>query len=151
MVKPDIAKSTIVGVSCAIIVLLFLIQPLGIHRVSSVFAPVVIIWLLFNAAFGIHNLVSHDWTVLKAFSPFYAGDWFVRNGTAGWINLGGLLLAFTGVEALFADLGVSDSNYDTLKDCILIGPAHRHSRVVPFNSHGFASRFLVSCLHISVS
>lgn len=109
---PDINNSTIVGVSCAILVLLFLVQPLGIHRISSVFAPVVIIWLLFNAVFGIYNLVKHDWTVLKAFSPFFAGDWFVRNKTAGWINLGGLLLAFTGVEALFADLGVSSGCFD---------------------------------------
>ena len=107
VVKPDITRGTIVGVSCAILILLFLVQSLGIHRISSAFAPVVIIWLTFNAAFGIYNLVLHDWTVLKAFSPFYAGDWFVRNKTAGWLNLGGLLLAFTGVEALFADLGVS--------------------------------------------
>jgi KUP system potassium uptake protein len=51
------------------------------------------------------NLAQHDWTVLKAFSPYFAGLWFVRNGTDGWKQLGGILLAFTGVEALFADLG----------------------------------------------
>ena len=106
VVAPNITNGTIVGVSVAILILLFLVQPFGIHRISSTFAPVVIIWLLFNAVFGIYNLVMHDWTVLKAFSPYFAGDWFVRNGTNGWINLGGLLLAFTGVEALFADLGV---------------------------------------------
>ncbi|KAF2482537.1 putative potassium transporter 5 [Neohortaea acidophila] len=102
---PNISKGTIIGTTCGILILLFLVQPFGIHRVSSVFAPVVIIWLLFNGVSGIYNLAVHDYTVLKAFSPYYAGDWFVRNGTAGWINLGGLLLAFTGVEALFADLG----------------------------------------------
>jgi KUP system potassium uptake protein len=51
------------------------------------------------------NLAKHDATVLKAFSPYFAGLWFVRNGTDGWKQLGGILLAFTGVEALFADLG----------------------------------------------
>jgi len=105
--KPDITTGTIVGVSCAILILLFMVQPLGIHRISSAFAPVVIIWLLFNASFGIYNLVMFDWRVLKAFSPFFAGDWFMRNGTQGWKDLGGILLCFTGVEALFADLGVS--------------------------------------------
>jgi KUP system potassium uptake protein len=105
VIKPDISTGTIVGVSCAILVLLFLIQPLGIHRISSAFAPVVIIWLLFNLAFGIYNLIKHDWTVLKAFSPYFAGLYFVRNGTEGWKSLGGILLAFTGVEALFADMG----------------------------------------------
>lgn len=46
-----------------------------------------------------------DHSVLKAFSPYFAGDYLVRNKTDGWRSLGGILLAFTGVEALFADLG----------------------------------------------
>jgi KUP system potassium uptake protein len=41
----------------------------------------------------------------KAFSPYFAGAYLMRNGEEGWRSLGGLLLAFTGVEALFADLG----------------------------------------------
>ncbi|OCK78778.1 potassium transporter, partial [Lepidopterella palustris CBS 459.81] len=112
VVKPDISIGTVVGVSCAILVLLFLIQPLGIAKIGSTFAPVVIIWLVFNLSFGIYNLVNYDWTVLKAFSPYFAGNFLVRNKTQGWIQLGGILLAFTatrsqiaGVEALFADLG----------------------------------------------
>ena len=63
------------------------------------------IWLLFNLCCGIYNLVKFDHSVLKAFSPYFAGKYLVRNGTDGWRSLGGLLLAFTGVEALFADLG----------------------------------------------
>jgi KUP system potassium uptake protein len=51
------------------------------------------------------NLVVHDSSVLKAFSPYFAGWYLVRNKTEGWKSLGGILLAFTGVEALFADLG----------------------------------------------
>ena len=46
-----------------------------------------------------------DHSVLKAFSPYFAGAFLSRNKTDGWRSLGGLLLAFTGVEALFADLG----------------------------------------------
>ena len=53
----------------------------------------------------VQNLVHYDHTVLKAFSPFFAGDYLRRNRTDGWKSLGGILLAFTGVEALFADLG----------------------------------------------
>ena len=63
------------------------------------------IWLLFNLCSGIYNLAHYDYTVLKAFSPYFAGSYLVRNKTEGWRSLGGLLLAFTGVEALFADLG----------------------------------------------
>lgn len=105
VVSPDISTATIVGVSCGIIVLLFLVQPLGTTKLASSFAPIVIIWLLFNLTFGIYNLVIYDATVLKAFSPYYAGSYLVRNGTNGWKSLGGVLLAFTGCEALFADLG----------------------------------------------
>ncbi len=67
--------------------------------------PIVTIWLLFNLATGIYNLASFDYTVLKAFSPYFAIHYLIRNGHEGWKSLGGLLLAFTGVEALFADLG----------------------------------------------
>jgi KUP system potassium uptake protein len=61
--------------------------------------------MLYSAICGIYNLVKYDHSVLKAFSPKFAGEYLVRNGEAGWRSLGGLLLAFTGVEALFADLG----------------------------------------------
>lgn len=137
---PNISKGTIIGTTCGILILLFLVQPFGIHRVSSVFAPVVIIWLLFNGVSGIYNLAVHDYTVLKAFSPYYAGDWFVRNGTAGWINLGGLLLAFTGVEALFADLGVCLQKHRSIYFTSVADPAtHRHSPVARFSLAGSAS------------
>lgn len=105
IVKEDISHPTIVGTSCAILVLLFLIQPLGTSKIATVFAPIVIIWLSLNFSFGIYNLVHHDHSVLKAFSPYFAGHYLVRNKTEGWKSLGGILLAFTGVEALFADLG----------------------------------------------
>ena len=97
--------ATIIGVTCAILVLLFAVQPFGTTKIASSFAPIVIIWLLFNLCSGIYNLVKFDHTVLKAFSPYFAGAYFMRNKEEGWRSLGGLLLAFTGVEALFADLG----------------------------------------------
>jgi KUP system potassium uptake protein len=105
VVKPDISNATVVGTTCGILILLFLIQPLGTSKIASFFAPIVIIWLGFNAAFGIYNLVLFDHSVLKAFSPSYTFEFLIRNKTEGWKMLGGVLLAFTGVEALFADLG----------------------------------------------
>lgn len=54
IVDATITTPTIVGVSCAILVLLFLIQPLGTSKIGSMFAPIVIIWLVFNLAFGIY-------------------------------------------------------------------------------------------------
>ncbi|KAI1480268.1 potassium transporter [Daldinia eschscholtzii] len=105
VVSPNINNSTIVGTSCGILVLLFVIQPLGTTKLASTFAPIVILWLGFNAGFGIYNLVMFDHSVLKAFSPYFAIHFFMEKKTAAWKMLGGILLAFTGVEALFADLG----------------------------------------------
>lgn len=95
----------IIGVTDAILVLLFLLQPFGISKITILFAPIIAIWLLTNAAYGIYNLVLYDASVFKAFYPYYAFDFLVRHGEGGWRQLGGVLLAFTGVEALFADLG----------------------------------------------
>ena len=105
VVKSDISKGTIVGTTCGILTVLFLIQPLGTTKLASTFAPIVIIWLAFNASFGIYNLILFDYSVLKAFSPGFAFKFMIRHKTKGWKMLGGILLAFTGVEALFADLG----------------------------------------------
>lgn len=54
VVNPNISQSVIVGVTCVIIVLLFAIQPLGTAKVASTFAPVIIVWFLFNLSFGIY-------------------------------------------------------------------------------------------------
>lgn len=58
VVKPDIEKSTIIGVTCAILILLFVVQPLGISKLTIVFSPIVVVWLLLNAGFGVYNLAK---------------------------------------------------------------------------------------------
>ncbi|EMR64420.1 putative potassium transporter protein [Eutypa lata UCREL1] len=105
VVSPGITSPTIVGTSCAILVVLFALQPLGTTKLASTFAPIVIVWLAFNAGFGIYNLAMHDYTVLRAFSPWFAIHFFMEKKHDAWKMLGGILLSFTGVEALFADLG----------------------------------------------
>ena len=105
VVAPNISNGTVVGVTAAILILLFLIQPLGTTKIATTFAPIVIIWLAFNACFGIYNLAKFDDSVLKAFNPVLGFEYLIRHKTDGWRSLGGVLLAFTGVEALFADLG----------------------------------------------
>lgn len=105
VITPDIPHSTVVGATCGILILLFLIQPFGTTKLGSAFAPIVMIWLAMLAAFGIYNLVLYDWRVLKAFNPAEGFLFLIRNKEEGWHTLGAVLLAFTGVEALFADLG----------------------------------------------
>ncbi|EXJ76710.1 potassium uptake protein [Cladophialophora psammophila CBS 110553] len=105
VVNPSISKGAIIGITDAILVLLFLIQPFGITKITFAFSPIVIIWLGFNAVFGIYNLAKYDASVFRAFNPGYAFEFLIHHGEHGWRMLGGVLLAFTGVEALFADLG----------------------------------------------
>ena len=105
VVNPSITKGAIIGITDAILVLLFLVQPFGITKITYAFSPVIIVWLGFNAVFGVYNLVNYDASVFKAFNPGYAFTFLIRHGEHGWRQLGGVLLAFTGVEALFADLG----------------------------------------------
>ncbi len=50
----SLGSNAVIGISCAIIVLLYAVQPFGTGRLAVTFAPIVIIWLLFNLSFGIH-------------------------------------------------------------------------------------------------
>jgi KUP system potassium uptake protein len=105
VVAPNISKGTIIGVTDAILVVLFAIQPFGISKISLVFSPIIIIWLAFNAVFGAYNLAKYDAGVFKAFNPGEAFLFLIHHKEEGWRQLGGILLCFTGLEALFADLG----------------------------------------------
>lgn len=69
------------------------------------FAPIIIIWLLLIGVGGIINIAKFP-SVFKAFSPWAAINWFA-SGDAQFDSLSGVLLAVTGVEAMFANLGTS--------------------------------------------
>jgi KUP system potassium uptake protein len=58
VVKPDIQKPTIIGVTCAILIFLFVVQPLGISKLTFIFSPIVMLWLSLNAGFGVYNLAK---------------------------------------------------------------------------------------------
>ncbi|EEQ88319.2 hypothetical protein RJZ56_000475 [Blastomyces dermatitidis] len=102
---PSTATHTVVAIACILIVILFALQPFGTSKLSSFFAPIVIVWLTFNVISGVYNLLAYDSSVLRAFSPWLGLNYLFRRKLEGWKSLGGVLLCFTGVEALFADLG----------------------------------------------
>jgi KUP system potassium uptake protein len=85
-----------VGVSTAILVVLFCVQRFGTDKVGFSFAPAISLWFLFIFCTGLYNLFKHDLGVLRAFNPKYAVDYFKRNGKEGWISLGGVVLCITG-------------------------------------------------------
>jgi hypothetical protein len=59
--QPDIPQPTIIGISIAVLVVLFSVQRYGTGKVSAVFAPVITVWLLFNSAIGIYNMTLYGW------------------------------------------------------------------------------------------
>ncbi|KAL5198334.1 hypothetical protein ABZP36_001846 [Zizania latifolia] len=102
---PNLNTEQVVWVTVGVLVALFSVQRFGTDKVGYLFAPVVLLWLLLIGGVGVYNLAAHDVGVLRAFNPKYILDYFRRNGRHGWVSLGGVLLCFTGTEALFADLG----------------------------------------------
>ncbi|GKC72512.1 potassium transporter 5-like protein [Tanacetum coccineum] len=80
-------------------------QRFGTDKVGYSFAPIICVWFSLIAGIGVYNFISFDPSVAKAINPKYIVDYFKRNGKDAWISLGGVVLAITGTEAMFADLG----------------------------------------------
>ncbi|GAA6060739.1 hypothetical protein JCM10212_003783 [Sporobolomyces blumeae] len=92
-------SSKVVGISCAFLVLLWLLQVAGTRRIGSIFAPIMVVWFLLNLVTGAIN-VSHYPGIFRAFDPSRAVLLFVR--TKNYDILSGVILCITGTEALFA-------------------------------------------------
>ncbi|XP_006658092.1 potassium transporter 7 [Oryza brachyantha] len=95
----------VVFIACVVLVGLFALQHRGTHRVAFMFAPIVVIWLLSIGAIGLYNIIHWNPRICLALSPHYVVKFFKITGKDGWLSLGGVLLAMTGTEAMFADLG----------------------------------------------
>jgi KUP system potassium uptake protein len=96
--------SYVVPITVVIILGLFAVQMLGSGAVGRLFGPVMLIWFATIAVLGIRGITMHP-EVLKALSPSYAFDFLFHSGSAGFFSLTAVVLAFTGVEALYADMG----------------------------------------------
>ncbi|MGI9106390.1 MAG: potassium transporter Kup [Pyrinomonadaceae bacterium] len=96
---PYVVPATIV-----IIVGLFLIQSRGTAKVGKLFGPIMLVWFFVIAALGIMQIARHP-SVIGAFNPVHAFNFFLRNGWQGFLVLGTVVLVVTGGEALYADMG----------------------------------------------
>ena len=94
----------VIPITVAIIVVLFLVQRLGTGAVGRVFGPVMAVWFTVLGVLGVRGVATHP-VILKALSPSYAiGFLFGHFGTA-FFSLTAVVLAVTGAEALYADMG----------------------------------------------
>jgi KUP system potassium uptake protein len=87
-----------------ILVALFAVQSRGTGRIAIFFGPVMVLWFVVLAIAGMVEIVANP-SVLAAVNPVYALDFFFHHPIIGLVTLGFVLLAVTGGEALYADLG----------------------------------------------
>ncbi|KAL9240930.1 hypothetical protein vseg_015095 [Gypsophila vaccaria] len=94
-----------VPMACLILIGLFSLQHFGTHRLSFLFAPIVVIWLICISSIGLYNIIRWNPHVYRALSPYYMYVFLKKTQSGGWMSLGGILMCITGSEAMFADLG----------------------------------------------
>jgi KUP system potassium uptake protein len=94
----------VIPITVAIIVVLFMAQRLGTGAVGRVFGPVMAVWFTVLAALGVRGIVAHP-AILEALSPTYALGFLAGHFGTAFFSLTAVVLAVTGAEALYADMG----------------------------------------------
>ena len=87
-----------------ILTAIFALQKRGTAQIGRMFGPVMTLWFTSIALLGIRGIAMAP-EVLKAISPWYAMEFFARDGLQGFLILSSVVLAVTGAEALYADMG----------------------------------------------
>src|SRR3954467_14231371 len=96
--------SLVVPITLVIITVLFGIQRFGTGAVGRLFGPVMGLWFAVLAVAGLGQVIDTP-AILKALSPSYAVTFFTDHPGTAFIALGSVVLAVTGAEALYADMG----------------------------------------------
>lgn len=94
----------VVPVTVVLLVGLFLIQKHGTARIGILFGPVMVLWFSVLGLLGIKGIAEHP-EVLQAINPWWAFNFFIAHPGIGITILGAVVLALTGAEALYADMG----------------------------------------------
>ncbi|KPQ27810.1 MAG: K+ transporter [Porphyrobacter sp. HL-46] len=94
----------VIPIALVLLVFLFVIQKRGTAKVGALFAPVMIVYFCVLAALGTWQIIQTP-EVLWALNPWYAVNFFVLDGWLAFLALGSVVLAVTGSEALYSDMG----------------------------------------------
>ena len=97
-------QSWVLPLTIIVLVVLFATQRFGSDLVGKAFGPVIVVWFSALAVIGIHNIVGNA-EVLHALNPWWGMRFFIEHGWHGIFILGAVVLAVTGGEALYADMG----------------------------------------------
>jgi KUP system potassium uptake protein len=94
----------VVPIALAILLGLFAVQRFGTGAVGWLFGPVILIWFAVIGVLGAREVIAHP-GVIQGLSPVWGVRFMVDHGVAAFLTLGGVVLAVTGAEALYADRG----------------------------------------------
>ncbi|MEY4719921.1 MAG: hypothetical protein RL563_2539 [Pseudomonadota bacterium] len=94
----------VLPITIAVLSILFIIQVKGTGKVGRIFSPIMIFWFGTLASLGLINVLHHP-GVLMAVNPYYAAHLLLELGWKGFVIMGSVVLAITGAEALYADMG----------------------------------------------
>ncbi|WP_331351437.1 potassium transporter Kup [Cellvibrio sp. UBA7671] len=97
-------KPLVVPITLAILISLFLVQRFGTGAMGKVFGPIVTIWFLMLAVSGIAHIIAQP-AILAALNPLEAWNFLAGRGWYVFAAIGAIVLALTGAEALYADMG----------------------------------------------
>lgn len=94
----------VIPIALAVLIVLFRSQQHGTEKVGGLFGPIMLLWFLALGGFGFRSLLKTP-AVLDAVNPLHGIHFFAQNGWLGALTLGAVVLAVTGGEALYADMG----------------------------------------------
>jgi KUP system potassium uptake protein len=103
-VATDVFKPHVVLMAVAILLGLFAVQSRGTAQIATAFGPVMLLWFVVIAALGVAAISRYP-AVIAAVDPRYGIALLTEHGWGGFAVLGGVFLAMTGGEAMYADMG----------------------------------------------
>jgi len=111
-----------VPAAVVILVILFSVQSRGTHKIGLLFGPVMVVWFVVIGGLGIFRLVAQP-QAIKALSPTYGLAYIGEHGWGALALASSVILAVTGAEALYADMGHFGRSPIRLSWGALVGPA----------------------------
>ncbi|WP_310533534.1 potassium transporter Kup [Novosphingobium sp.] len=98
-------KQFIVPLAIAILFGLFAIQSRGTEKVGTLFGPIMLVYFVTLAVMGVMHIAEMPSIIVQAINPLNALNFFMTDGFRAFVALGSVVLAVTGAEALYADMG----------------------------------------------
>ena len=103
VVEPEL-KRFVLPIAIGVLIGLFLVQRKGTAVVGKLFGPIIVLWFALLAITGVQQIVQAP-AILEAFNPLHAIHFLLERGPLVFAAVGAIVLALTGAEALYADMG----------------------------------------------